>query len=223
MSLSDQGRGEAVTAGVAALARGEPVLVYDGDEREGEVDMFLHASAATATAVADIRTTAGGLVCVAIDAASADRFELGFLDGMIDHPAAQHRPAYDARDSFSLPVNHRETHTGVTDRDRAQTIRAIGALTADASADAASFAATFRAPGHVPILRAAADGLAGRTGHTELAVAMAAAGGVPPAVVISEMLDGQTGEALSTTAAAAMAADRGLVLLDSQPIIDALA
>jgi len=222
MSLSNQEWGEEVAAGVAALARGEPVLVYDGDDREGEVDMFLHADAATPRAVADIRTAAGGLVCVAIDASSADRFGLGFLDGILEHPAARHRPSYDARDSFSLPVNHRETHTGVTDRDRARTIRAIGALVADASADVTSFAATFRAPGHVPILRAAVDGLDGRTGHTELAVAMAAAGGVAPAVVISEMLDGQTGEALSTTDAAAMAADRGLVLLDSEPIIDTL-
>jgi 3,4-dihydroxy-2-butanone 4-phosphate synthase (EC 4.1.2.-) len=222
MSLSDQDVGDGVDAGIAALARGEPVLVYDGADREGEVDMFLHASAATATSIADVRTTAGGLVCVAIDAASADRFGIGFLDAMIDHPAAQHRPAYDARDSFSLPVNHRETHTGVTDSDRARTVRAIGALTADASADEARFAATFRAPGHVPILRAAADGLVGRTGHTELAVAMADAAGVAPAVVISEMLDAQTGEALSTTAAAAFAADRGLVLLESAPIIDTL-
>ncbi|MDR9411123.1 MAG: 3,4-dihydroxy-2-butanone-4-phosphate synthase [Haloferacaceae archaeon] len=222
MSVSDQDVGGGVDAGVTALGRGEPVLVYDGADREGEVDIFLHADAATPAAIADIRTVAGGLVCVAIDAGSADRFGLGFLDAMIDHPAAAHRPAYDARDSFSLPVNHRETHTGVTDRDRAKTIRALGRLAADTGADEARFAATFRAPGHVPILRAAAGGLADRGGHTELAVAMATAAGVAPAVVISEMLDAQTGEALSTTAAADFATERGLVLLDSDAITDAL-
>jgi 3,4-dihydroxy-2-butanone 4-phosphate synthase (EC 4.1.2.-) len=222
MSVSDQGVSDPVSAGLAALEGGELVLVYDGDDREGEVDVFLHADAVTPSAIADIRTVAGGLICVAVDAPSADRLGLGFLDTMIDHPAATHRPAYDARDSFSLPVNHRETHTGITDRDRAQTALAIGELTSDQTADETTFAATFRAPGHVPILRAAADGLHDRTGHTELAVAMASAAGLAPAVVISEMLDTETGDALSTTDAAAFASERGLILLDSTQIIDAL-
>ena len=222
MSVSDQGVSDAVSAGLAALGDGELVLVYDGDDREGEVDVFLHADAVTPSAIADIRTVAGGLICVAIDAPSADRLGLGFLDAMIDHPAAQHRPAYDARDSFSLPVNHRETHTGITDRDRARTARAVGELATNQSADQDTFAATFRAPGHVPILRAAAGGLRNRTGHTELAVTMAGAAGLAPAVIISEMLDAETGDALSTSDAAAFASERGLVLLDSTQIIDTL-
>jgi 3,4-dihydroxy 2-butanone 4-phosphate synthase len=193
--------GGAVERAVAAFRNGDPVLIHDAADREGETDVVYPAGAVDADAVAHLRADAGGLVCAAVSDAVADAAGLPFLEDELDHPAAaDHDLAYDDRSSFSLPVNHRDTFTGITDEDRALTIRELGAAAADpASAD---FASDFRTPGHVHLLRAAPGLLADRRGHTELGVALAEAAGVAPAVVVCEMLDDTTGGALSPSAAA---------------------
>ncbi len=127
-----------------------------------------------------MRNDAGGLVCVALSDRVAEALELPFLQEVISHPtAADHDLAYDERSSFSLTVNHRDTFTGITDDDRSLTIQELAAVAADPDPDA--FSDAFRSPGHVHLLRAAPDGLADRDGHTELALALAAAADHPEA------------------------------------------
>ncbi len=244
-----------VERAVAALGAGEPVLVHDAADREGEVDVVQHAAAVEPADLARLRNDAGGLVCVALSAGVADAFGLPFVADAVDHAATEdHDLSYDDRSSFSLSVNHRETETGVTDADRARTVRALGAAAAEVAASweatagvggdgvedadspgtvavadgngrtggpdhAADFAATFRSPGHVHLLRAA-DGLLGeRRGHTELAVALAGAAGLAPAVVLAEMLDDETGGALSTADARAYAERHGLVYVEGSDVV----
>ena len=122
---------------------------------------------------------------------------------------------YDERSAFSISVNHRRTFTGVTDEDRALTIRELGKLGALAM-DAPmieEFGRNFRSPGHVPLLRAANGLLAERTGHTELAVVLAELAGVTPALAICEMLDATTGKALGLAKASEYARKKGMPLL----------
>ncbi len=208
-----------VEAAIAALGRGEPICVYDADDREGETDLIYPAGAVTPEAVARLRTDAGGLLCVALGPELAEAFELPFLQEAIDHPAtADQQLAYDERSAFSVSVNHRETRTGITDEDRALTIRALGAAAADPTET--DFAETFRSPGHVPLLRAAPT-LADRQGHTELGVALAAAAGEPPAVAVCEMLADADG-ALSPAAARDYADRAGIPYVDGADVIEAL-
>ncbi len=110
-----------------ALRAGDPVLVHDAADREGETDLIYHADAVTPDAVARMRNDAGGLICAALDHETAEAFDLPFLTEELDHPAASdHDLGYDERSSFSLTVNHRDTYTGVTDKDRSRTIQALG-------------------------------------------------------------------------------------------------
>jgi 3,4-dihydroxy 2-butanone 4-phosphate synthase len=146
---------------------------------------------------------------------------LPFLQDELDHPAArEHDLAYDDRSSFSLPVNHRDTNTGITDEDRSLTIRTIGS--AATTPERTDFAAEFRSPGHVHLLRAAPGLVADREGHPELALVLAAAAGQPPAMVVCEMLDDETGGALSPTAARAYAERHDLVYVEGRDVIAAL-
>ncbi|MFB6353877.1 MAG: 3,4-dihydroxy-2-butanone-4-phosphate synthase, partial [Halobacteriales archaeon] len=127
------------------------------------------------------------------------------------------------RSSFSLSVNHVDTYTGITDRDRARTIAALGrAAEATAAGDYGvdDFAEEFRAPGHVHLLRAAPS-LAARQGHTELAVTLAAAADREPAAVVCEMLDDATGEALTPDDARAYADRHGLPYVEGAAVIEA--
>ncbi|MFC7141162.1 3,4-dihydroxy-2-butanone-4-phosphate synthase [Halosimplex aquaticum] len=204
-----------------ALRRGEPILVHDAADREGETDLVYPAGAVTPDAVARMRNDAGGLVCVALGDAVAAAFELPYLQDVLDHPAAaDHELGYDDRSSFSLTVNHRDTYTGITDEDRALTITELAAAAADPQGT--DFASEFRAPGHVHVLRAAPGLLADREGHTELAVALGEAADLPPAMVVCEMLDDDTGGALSPAAARSYADREGLVYVEGSAVIDRL-
>jgi 3,4-dihydroxy 2-butanone 4-phosphate synthase len=215
------GYSPALSAALDAFRAGEPVLVHDFADREGETDIVYPAEAVTAADVVRLRTDAGGLICTAIPDEVAATFDLPLLDDALDHPAADGADlGYDARSSFSLPVNHRETYTGITDNDRARTIRELAnATAAPASTD---FASEFRAPGHVHVLRAAPGLLDERRGHTELGVALARAAGVTPAVVVCEMLDAETGDARSPADARAYAERHGLVYLEGAELVDQL-
>ncbi|MFT4921317.1 MAG: 3,4-dihydroxy 2-butanone 4-phosphate synthase [Haloarculaceae archaeon] len=208
-----------VEAAVDAFRRGHPVCIHDAADREGETDIVYPAGAVTPDAVAHMRNDAGGLVCVALSDAVADAFDLPFVHEALDHPATgDHDLAYDDRSSFSLTVNHRDTHTGITDEDRSLTIRALGDAAADPSAT--GFTDTFRAPGHVHLLRAAPDLLADRQGHTELAISLARAADLPPAAVVCEMLDDETGGALPPAAARAYADRHDIPYVEGASIVE---
>jgi 3,4-dihydroxy 2-butanone 4-phosphate synthase len=218
---------ESVERALAAFRAGDPVCVHDFADREGETDIVYPAGAVDEAAVAHMRNDAGGLICVAVSDAVGDAFDLPFLADAIDHPAVDDDPDYDDRSSFSLPVNHRETFTGITDADRARTIVELAGAAAAVDADPAGygpedFAAEFRAPGHVHVLRGDRDGLGGRTGHTELGLAMAEAVGAAPAAVVCEMLDDETGDALAPADAAAYAARRGIPYVEGAALVEAL-
>ena len=224
-----------VDATISAFAAGGPVLIHDATDREGEVDLVYPATAVTSDAVSRMRNDAGGLVCVALSDTVCEAWSLPFAGELLDHPAGDaHDLGYDERSSFSLTVNHRDTFTGITDEDRALTISRLGVAagnvarqtqiagdgaTAAIATDADSFAAQFRAPGHVHLLRGAPELLDDREGHTELGLAVAAAAGLEPAVVVCEMLDDDTGGALSPAAARAYADRYGFPYVEGSDLI----
>ena len=217
-----------VDRAVEAFRRGRPVCIHDAADREGETDLVYPAHAVAPEDLARLRNDAGGLVCVALAHEVAEAFELPFMQEQLDHPtAADHELGYDERSSFSLTVNHRETFTGITDVDRALTIGELGTAAAAVDADPDGygrdeFAAAFRTPGHVHLLRAAPNRLADRRGHTELGLALAAAADCAPAVVVCEMLDDETGGARSPADAAAYAERHGFVYVEGAALVDRL-
>lgn len=211
-----------VQRAVSAFEEGRPVCIHDAADREGETDLLYPAGAVTREAVARLRNDGGGLLFVALSDAVAEAFGLPFLHEVLDHPAAEFDDVgYDVNPSFSLTVNHRETYTGITDNDRAKTIEALGRAAADP--ESVDFAAEFRSPGHVHLLRAAPELLADRSGHTELGIALALAAGREPAVAGCEMLDDTTGEALAPADARAYAKRHDLIYVEGADLIDAFA
>lgn len=211
----------AVKRAIEAFQAGQPILVYDSDGREEEIDMMYPADAVNPEDIARLRGDAGGLVCVAISYETAESFDLPFYHDAVDHAMTEHGDlGYDSRSSFSLSVNHRLTYTGITDTDRARTVRALAEVSENPHL--VSFAREFRSPGHVFLLKAAAGLLQQRQGHTELGIALAEAAGIQPAVALCEMLDEETSGALSKSKAATYAAEQGLPLVEGDAIIDTL-
>src|SRR3972149_5726622 len=133
---------------------------------------------------------------------------------------------YDAVASpFSITINHRDTRTGVTDRDRALTISRFAQMVAEALRHENGWALEalgreFRSPGHVPLLNAADGLVARRRGHTELTTALVTMAGLIPSATICEMM-ADDGRALSKEDAKEYAEAKNLVFLEGQDVIEA--
>ncbi len=213
------------------LSHGEPILIYDAPDREGETDLVVLAERATPELVRLLRKDAGGLLCVAIPDELRRRIGLPFQSEMLElseprFPAlrALRRQdlQYDVRSAFGVTVNHRTNFTGVPDSDRATTIRALGELARDAPVLTDlelmhRFTSEFSSPGHVPILYAAPGLVLERKGHTELAISLARMTGLSEAAVVCEML-GDSGGPRSPEAARRYAETHGWVFLEGREI-----
>lgn len=224
---------ETVERGIEYVKKGKTVLIYDAADREGETDFVMPASAVTPEDIAYYRTEGGGLICVAIHPVAAEKLGLPLISDILINVTGEFFPirkmvegkgdlSYDKRSSFSLWVNHRDTFTGITDRDRALTIKLIGeAVDETLNGNTYDFCDEFRTPGHVSILKAAEGLLDERRGQTELSVVLALLAGIPPAMAICEMLDTETGAALTKEDAIAFALERDTVFIEGKDIVEA--
>jgi len=211
---------------IKSLAQGEFILLYDFDNRERETDFAIRADAVTPAHIRQMRKDGGGLICTAVHPEAAKRLGLPFAHDLLKNCGVVERDGeipYDRKNhsSFSIWVNHRDTYTGITDRDRALTITAVAnQVKKSLNGGGTSFADQFRTPGHVALLRAAEGLLDQRCGQTELSIALADLAGITPAVTICEMLDDETGFALSKEDALQYAKDHGLVFLEGREVMD---
>ena len=204
---------------ISEFAKGRLVLVFDADDREAEVDFMLPASAVTPRLLAQMREDAGGLICVAIGEKPAKALKLPFAADLIGKNGqaglGREKMPYGGQSAFSLTVNHRQTFTGITDKDRARSITELAKLVSKPSRKA--FEQKFYSPGHVQLL--IGRGIGKRKGHTELAVELCRRAGLPEAAVVCEMLDSKTGRALSPAKAKAYAKRHGLAFAEGKQLI----
>jgi len=218
---------------LAALGRGEFVLVYDSDRRERETDLVVASEFVTHDAVRRLRRDGGGLVCTTVPSAAWGRLGIPFLADLF-HEARERHPLlselvpddipYDTKSAFAITINHRKTFTGITDRDRALTISTFARMVREAlefrgpdEEVRRAFGQLFRAPGHVMLLNASDGLLSARSGHTEMTTALVQAAGLIPSATICEMM-GDDGRALAKELAAGYARDNGFVFLEGAQI-----
>jgi 3,4-dihydroxy 2-butanone 4-phosphate synthase len=218
-----------------SLAHGEPVLIFDAPDREGETDLVFLSERATPEMVRLARREAGGLICTAISDELRERLGLPFATDLLRlaeeeypilGPVGHHRIRYDQRSAFGITVNHRTNFTGVPDNDRAVTIRALGELAAAAprltdTELKARFAAEFASPGHVPLLYSAPGLVRERKGHTELAISLVRLAGLSESATVCEML-GDSGGPRSPDAARRFAESHGWMFLEGRTIAEAV-
>ena len=161
---------------VTALARGHMVVVVDSPRRENEGDLVMTADRVTPAAINFMAKYGRGLICVPM---LEERLEgLGI-------PAMTVRNSDPKGTAFHVSVDHRETSTGISARDRALTIAAL--------AEPLSRREDFTQPGHVFPLAYRKGGVLKRQGHTEAAVDLMLLAGFTPTAVICEIA-GDDGE-----------------------------
>ncbi|MGH9075856.1 MAG: bifunctional 3,4-dihydroxy-2-butanone-4-phosphate synthase/GTP cyclohydrolase II [Acidimicrobiales bacterium] len=157
---------------IAAVGRGQMVVVVDDEDRENEGDLILAASAATPEAIAFLVKQTSGLICAAITSERADALDL---------PLMVARNTESQRTAFTVTVDARRgTTTGISATDRSAT---VGALL-----DPRTRPEDLTRPGHLHVLRARDGGVLKRAGHTEAAVDLARLAGLEPAGVLCEVV-----------------------------------
>lgn len=161
-----------LTEAVERFARGGYVLLLDHPDREGEGDLLVSVEHVTGEHVNFMASQARGLITVAMDAERLRELDIRLIEPRFH---GDNVPA------FTEPVDYTPAvTTGVSAHERAATMRAL--------IDPSAKPGDFMRPGHVFPLAASPDGLRGRAGHTEGALALAALAGLPPAVVMCEVL-----------------------------------
>ena len=156
---------------VAAIARGEMIVMVDDEDRENEGDLIMAAQFATPEKIAFIVRHTSGVVVAPLSGERCDDLRLPL---MVDNNTESHRTA------FTISVDLLEgTSTGISAADRAATLRGL----ADPNVSHSAFAR----PGHIFPLRAREGGVLKRAGHTEAAVDLARLAGLQPAGIICEI------------------------------------
>ena len=149
------------------------VIVTDDVDRENEGDLFLLASAATTEKIGFMIRYTSGVICVAM---TEERSRQLHLPLMVKQNQDTKRTAF----TVTVDAKH-EITTGISAKERANTIRALADLT--------STAEDFIRPGHIFPLVAHEGGLAARRGHTEAIVEMCKLVGENHVGVISELVN----------------------------------
>jgi len=121
--------------------------------------------------------------------------------------------------TFSLSVNHYQTYTGITDKDRALTITEMANIY-NIENKQKKFASSFKTPGHVPLLISSKGLLSSRQGHTEMSVYLTQVAGLTPVTAICEMMDAETYSALSVEKAEKFGKQNGIPLIDGKELLE---
>jgi 3,4-dihydroxy 2-butanone 4-phosphate synthase/GTP cyclohydrolase II len=155
------------------FAAGKFLIVTDNESRENEGDLILLAEKVTAEQTAFMVRHTTGILCVAIDKATARRLELPM---MFESNQDKRKTA------FTVTVDLAEgITTGVSAIERTATINAL--------AKAETSPHDLVRPGHIFPLIAHEDGLTARGGHTEAGIALAQLVGGKPAALLSEIVN----------------------------------
>ena len=138
---------------IAALARGEIVVVTDDEDRENEGDCICAARFATTANVNFMATYAKGLICMPMSSEWCHRLD---LHQMVEMNTDNHQTA------FTVSIDAVTTTTGISAAERS--------ITALACVKPGAKPQDFRRPGHMFPLEARKGGVLKRAGHTEATV-----------------------------------------------------
>ena len=191
-----------ITMAIAAMGRGEAVLVVDDEDRENEGDIIFAAQHSTPALMGWTIRHSSGVVCIPMDDARADRLA---LPPMVAHNEDAKGTAYTVSCDAALGVS-----TGISATDRS--------LTATILANPLSMPDAVTRPGHIFPLRAVAGGVRQRPGHTEASVELCRLAGCEPVAVIAEVVD-DVGEMIRLHGLRDFANEHGLVLVSIADLV----
>ena len=162
-----------ISAALAAMRAGIPVILLDDFDRENEADLIVAAEKLSVETMALMIRECSGIVCLCLSDEKVRALELPPM-------APENGSRYGTPFTVSIEARHGVT-TGVSAADRVSTIQAAIARNAQPN--------DLVRPGHVFPLRATPGGVLARAGHTEGSVDLARLAGLQPAAVLCELMN----------------------------------
>jgi 3,4-dihydroxy 2-butanone 4-phosphate synthase/GTP cyclohydrolase II len=158
---------------VAAIRRGDMIIVVDDEDRENEGDLTIAADKITPAAINFMATHGRGLICMPMPEQRLDELDLPLM-------VSENTSRFDTAFTISIEAKS-NTSTGISASDRAATVLA--------AIDPRTRPSDLARPGHMFPLRARAGGVLVRAGQTEAAVDLSRIAGLYPAGVICEIMN----------------------------------
>lgn len=162
-----------VEQAIAAIERGDMVILVDDEGRENEGDLVLAASKVTPDGINFMAVHARGLICLAMTGERLEQLEIPMMVNDNSSPFST---------AFTVSIEAAEgVTTGISAADRSHTVKV--------AIDPTSTRRDIVMPGHIFPLRAREGGVLVRTGQTEGSVDLARMAGLEPAAVICEIMN----------------------------------
>ena len=162
-----------ISDAIAAISRGDIIVVVDDEDRENEGDLIMAAQFATPEKIAFFVRYTSGVICAPLLSARLDDLALPLMVSVNTEPM---------RTAYTITVDAAEgTTTGISAADRARTLNML--------AKPDSHPSDFVRPGHVLPLSYRRGGVLKRAGHTEASVDLARLAGLEPAGVLAEVVN----------------------------------
>ncbi len=171
--MTDEVKLDSIEEALAALKRGEIIIVVDDEDRENEGDFVMAAEKVTPETINFISKYGRGLICLP---ATRERLQELEIQPMVARNTAP------LGTSFTVSVDAATgITTGISAPDRARTVQvfiAPGTKPADLAR-----------PGHIFPLEAQPGGVLQRAGHTEAVIDLCKIVGLYPAGILCEIMD----------------------------------
>jgi 3,4-dihydroxy 2-butanone 4-phosphate synthase / GTP cyclohydrolase II len=188
---------------VAAIGRGEIVIVVDDEDRENEGDLIMAAEFATPDKIAFFLHHTSGVICAPVTRERARELDLPLM--VIDNTESM-------RTAFTVSVDYRHgTSTGISAHDRSATIQAL--------VDPSTRPADLLRPGHIFPLEAREGGVLKRAGHTEAAMDLARLAGVYPAGVLCEIVNDKKDDMARVPELERFADEHGMLMISIADLV----
>uniref|UniRef100_A0A7S1BZB6 3,4-dihydroxy-2-butanone-4-phosphate synthase n=1 Tax=Corethron hystrix TaxID=216773 RepID=A0A7S1BZB6_9STRA len=165
---------QSVEDAIAAIGRGELVVVVDDMDRENEGDFIAAADLVSPEAIATMVRYTSGVLCAAMEGDRMDELQIPNMVKENEDPKGT---------AFGVSVDATTEHgitTGISAADRARTLNLLGSPK--------TTHCDFVRPGHIFPLRAREGGTLTRNGHTEATVDLSRLAGCHPSGVLCEIV-----------------------------------
>lgn len=203
MSATSDSPFDPIEDAIAAIGRGEIVVVVDDEDRENEGDLIMAAEAVTPEKIAFFLKHSSGVICAPVTAEKAAELD---LRPMVEQNTESMRTA------FTVTVDYRHgTTTGISAHDRSATIASL--------VDPATRPGDLARPGHIFPLVGREGGVLKRAGHTEAAIDLARLAGLAPAGILCEIVDEDKMDMARVPELARFAKEHGLLFISIADLI----
>lgn len=164
---------QTIQQAINVIRAGGMVVLVDDEHRENEGDLVMAAELTTPDSINFMATHGRGLICLALTEKHVDSLQLPMM-------TRSNRTPYDTAFTVSIEAAS-GISTGISAKDRAHTI--LTAIADDVQPEDLIY------PGHIFPLKARANGVIARRGHTEGSVDLMSIAGLKPAAVICEIMN----------------------------------